>query len=311
MEFETNVKLKLESEESDSEEVDGEAVYVSNRERYLKEVSETVFRTESESGTDWAENVAFELKGLKLAYDTSFLEASEAILLALLDIVPEGDMAHLKQICKKWSPLLDRFLNGPNRADDEVELLFKLQEYCETHTKQTVHFESIVKTLYTVSIISSKAITTWAEEQEDAEGETDINIAYICKGLVTWLTEKEYEAGVFTSDTDDESPPINPSPAIINKVESKKFKKEHENSEKKAKENRGSFYSDDDFGSEEDTNPGEPAAATGKKIKTGGSKEDSGSSTGSLKSEPKNEVKEKTTLWGTDDSYSGSSSEDV
>jgi len=155
----------------------------------LKEVSETVYRTETESIVDWLENVNLEIKALKLAFNTSFLETSEAILLALLEVASSAEFGLLKKLAQKWKPQIDRFLDGPERAEDEVELIFKLQEFCETKALYSPHFSLILQSFNSANIIKAKAIIAWADELEGAEGE-DKTFFDQCSKLLQGLREK-------------------------------------------------------------------------------------------------------------------------
>jgi len=186
--IELNLKDLDDDEGSSSEEIE-EELWVSSRERFLKEVSETVYRTETECPVDWLENVNLEIKALKLTENTSLLETSEAILLAIIELASSSGFTQLRALALKWKPQIDRFLDGPERSEDEVELIFKLQEFCEKKSQYSPHFSLILQTFYTVNIIKSKSIISWADELEGAEGE-DKTFYDQCESLLRGLREK-------------------------------------------------------------------------------------------------------------------------
>jgi len=103
---------------------------------------------------------------------------SQATLRGILLLVPKADISSLKKIFKKWGPLLEKYLESGTRADDEVELLFHLQEFCEEHRNYTILFSSMLKVLHESQHVSTPSVLKWAQEQEADDEESEDRALY-------------------------------------------------------------------------------------------------------------------------------------
>ena len=129
-------------------------------------------------------NIVLEIRSsLKPAYDKSFGECACAILGPLLDVTfhPESSNSFLETMAK-WKSLFEPFV-----TDDEaqIDLVYELQEYSDSHRVAPKHFQTILKALYDEDLVEEDTILRWEKQADEAESK------YVdgCQQLLNWLKE--------------------------------------------------------------------------------------------------------------------------
>jgi translation initiation factor eIF-2B subunit epsilon len=156
-----------------------------------REVQETVRRGVRERHS--VDNIVLEVNGLKYAYDTTFLDCASSIFTALISLIEETEFnTSLKNTLTTWGPLLRSFLNS---REDQVELIFKIQELCEQQSRSKLGkaFQLILHTLYESDVLDEEAIQQWAKEVRNA-GDVDKALLQQCEPFLRWLAEAEEES---------------------------------------------------------------------------------------------------------------------
>jgi len=168
-----------------------------DEERFQKEAREIIHSSIVENHA--ISNVVLEINGLKYAYDTTFLDCAVIILQTLLDECkdekdPTKLLSSLQRILQHWSLLLIKFVAT---EEDQVELIWILQEYCESQGKEIYKslFPVILHTMYDIEAIEEDAIWKWVDEQKKEEDKTFLDL---CKSFLEWLKQDDDE------DEDDE-----------------------------------------------------------------------------------------------------------
>jgi len=149
-------------------------------------------------------NVRSDLTATKLAFDVSFFELVEALIIALLEMTSVSKLNQFKQFCKAWSGLIGRFLKGADQNTEMQELIFKIQEYCEEHKAKNMvkEFDQILKILYDTTIVSEQAVLGWAAELSESEEPEEKKIYDLCKPFVDSLAESD-SISITESDEED------------------------------------------------------------------------------------------------------------
>lgn len=75
----------------------------------------------------------------------------------------------------KWSKLLAKFVQSD---DDQVEVIWALQDYCEKDGKEKFKavFPLILHQLYDAEIVAEDSVWKWVEEQKGAPDQTFITL---------------------------------------------------------------------------------------------------------------------------------------
>jgi len=134
---------------------------------FAKEVREMVLSGIQEN--THISQIVLEINGRKYAYDTGFVECAVVILHTLLDEVKErGDqlLLSVKKLLKRWGPLLSKYITS---EDDQVEIIFALQDYCTGKEKQCFFnvFPKILHALYELDLVQEDAIWKWVDESKE------------------------------------------------------------------------------------------------------------------------------------------------
>jgi len=200
--------------EDDSEDQPTALVYESSRKKFLKTIARCVTNTYYYCGGFTEANMAnvkSDLTGTKLAFEASSFELVEAIVISLLEMTGVSKLNQFKQFCKAWSPLIQRFVKGPDQTEEMKELIFKIQEYCEDQkqtTKLDKEFDQILKNLYETKIVSEEAVLAWAKELKDSaedDPESEERKLYeLCKVFLDSINESE-SISITESDEEDSS----------------------------------------------------------------------------------------------------------
>jgi len=112
----------------------------------------------------------------------------------LLDLCLKSEPAELindtRKTLKQWSELLLKF--ALDDSEDQIELIYEIQEYCEKNEKMEKAFQWILHSLYDNDVLTEESILGWSEEQEKANS-TDNRFFQQCKKFLKWLKEAEEE----------------------------------------------------------------------------------------------------------------------
>ena len=173
------------------------------------------------SGAVNLDSVRLEVGSLKLVYDFSFTDTAEALLAALLallaDLAPSAPAAAasarsaLAAALRRWTPLLDVYLNSESRARDEVELLHRLDllALADGAFKHAHAWSALLLALSDAAIVPRSALLTWAEEvleDDDDEGPrpvaTEVQRALKGKGSPKSGESGESDGDLFDDTTD-------------------------------------------------------------------------------------------------------------
>lgn len=209
--------------DEDSDDQPTAVVYESTRKKFLKTIARCVTNTYENGGFTEAnmQNVRSDLTATKLAFDVSFFDLVEAIIISLLEMVTVSKLSQFKQHCKAWSNLINRFLKG-EQAEELQEFIFRIQEYCEDQKANGLEreFDQILKILYETKIVTEQAVKGWGEELAGAEDSSDEKKLYeLCKPFLDSLnesesisiTESDEEDFQWDNDGDDDDKPLNQS----------------------------------------------------------------------------------------------------
>jgi translation initiation factor eIF-2B subunit epsilon len=195
---------ELPDEESD--DTPTAVIYESTRKKFLKTIARCVTNTYEGGGFTEANmaNVRSDLTATKLAFDVSFFELVEALIIALLEMTSVSKLSQFKQFCKAWSGLIGRFLKGADQNIEMQELIFKIQEYCEEHKAKNLdkEFDQILKILYDTNIVSEQAVLGWAAELSESEEPEEKKIYDLCKPFIDSLAETD-SISITESDEED------------------------------------------------------------------------------------------------------------
>jgi len=170
---EEQVSLVLDETDSEAEEEeDKEEEYKSDRDRFLMEVIDCIKNATSENKS--IEMTKQDLRFIKYAYNSSFLDVSEGLLISIFTLSSEKEdgMSSIKELLEKWSLLFPEFIEN---LDTELELIFKLLDYCFLNSNFKKLFGETLRTMFEVGIVQDRAIILWAGEQEEnLDGEDKI-----------------------------------------------------------------------------------------------------------------------------------------
>ncbi|KAM9976101.1 hypothetical protein ACTFIR_009942 [Dictyostelium discoideum] len=178
--------------------------------KFHREVGDTIRRGIIEKLP--LENIQLEINGLKFAYDRDGLDCLTSILPVLLESSSSSSSSTTDSVTPKelqqfiagristFSPLLVKF----SSEDSMVDLIFKIQDFCDENEKFKVVFQPILHQLYENDVISEEAIFEWAEEIEEDE-EDDGFYLKKCKGFIDWLKSAEEESDDSDDSDDDDS----------------------------------------------------------------------------------------------------------
>jgi translation initiation factor eIF-2B subunit epsilon len=183
----SNLQLASSVEESSGLGVSSDAS------RFSREVAETVQRSLVEKHS--IDNLALEVNALKFAYDKTFLDCARAVVHALLAVkAPELRakptkelLAHLNQGLKRCAPLLCKYLQ---ELDDQIDMVYTVQEVCEDDAVVAKAFAGILHTLYDADVVSEDAVQAWARESKSADDQTFLKRA---APFLEWLAEADEE----------------------------------------------------------------------------------------------------------------------
>eukprot|EP00163_Fabomonas_tropica_P029935 TRINITY_DN6601_c0_g1_i2.p1 TRINITY_DN6601_c0_g1~~TRINITY_DN6601_c0_g1_i2.p1 ORF type:complete len:653 (-),score=120.90 TRINITY_DN6601_c0_g1_i2:167-2125(-) len=170
--------------------------------QFNTEVSQTMARGIKKNIAD--SNLAVELNSLKMAYDRTQEDLGGSILRALLNLLNvdagKAGLAEWQGLVEKGGPWVVKYVQA---KDDQVELIFIIQEHIMEGNAPISHFPFILQILYEEDVLSEEAIMQWAEEQADGDAEER---EYVTKAqpFLTWLAEAEEESDD-DDDDDDES----------------------------------------------------------------------------------------------------------
>jgi len=192
----TEVKKKGEDTdpETDPEEpvdVGPDATGPTEHDKFVKAASDIVHSSIAEQHS--VDNVVLEMNSLKYAYNTGFIDCAEVILHTLLDQCKDEKKEKLlpaiQKVLKSWCILVAKFVTN---EDEEVDLIWALQEYCEQSGKENYKplFSLILHTLYSEETVNEDAIWKWVEEQKGK----DQSFLESCKNFLDWLKESEEDS---------------------------------------------------------------------------------------------------------------------
>ncbi|EGC31039.1 hypothetical protein DICPUDRAFT_40532 [Dictyostelium purpureum] len=174
--------------------------------KFQREVRDTIRRGINENLL--MENIQVEINGLKFAYIKDGLDCLAAILPVLLEhpninTVSAKDLsAFIVKRISSYSPLLVKF----SSEDNQVDLIFKIQDFCDENEQYKSVFQLILHRLYDNDVISEDAILEWAQEIEDDEEDEGFYLKK-CTELIKWLKSAEEESDEESeedSDTDSD-----------------------------------------------------------------------------------------------------------
>ena len=178
------------------EENDDEDLQHSGRQSFGQEVADTLLRGLRE-GIPCAQTV-LEIKSLRLTHDATFLDALSHVFPVLLADVKPTRVA-IKNVFKKWLELIRLFATD---QDDQLEVIYQLQECCTQDERLTSCFCGMIHSLYEMEVLEEETILRWESEcQEqiedgDDEEETLEKVkAYLkqCKDFLEFLKNAEEE----------------------------------------------------------------------------------------------------------------------
>jgi len=138
------------------------------------------------------ETILVELTSARLANEESFLNCGKSIIGVLLDLCVSNKPTELinatKDILTQWSPLFLKFMLD---QQDQVEVIYHIQEYCEKNDKMEKKFQLILHTLYQNDVLDEASIFSWADEQEKADSAENKRFLLQCEKFLNWLKEAE------------------------------------------------------------------------------------------------------------------------
>ena len=122
-----------------------------------------------------------EIKSLRLTHDATFLDAISYVFPVLLADVKPSRVA-IKNLFKKWAELIRLFAAD---ADDQLELVYQLQDCCTQEERLFPCFCGMLHSLYEMEILEEETILKWEEEsQEQVEEEEDEETLKKVKGFL-------------------------------------------------------------------------------------------------------------------------------
>jgi len=134
-----------------------------------------------------------EINSLKLIYNQTFVDCIKSILSALLNLVDVSKGNELlidamRNILKRWKDLFTRFITTP---DDQIELIYSLEEFCEKNKFFAKYFTVILQILYDSDIIEEDTILQWADRVKDSDTKEEEKYIKQADKFLQWLREAE------------------------------------------------------------------------------------------------------------------------
>jgi len=144
------------------------------------------------------DTIVIEINSLKLIYNQTFVDCIKSILSALLTLVdvslvnlPKGNellIDAMRNMLKRWKDLFTRFITTP---DDQAELIYSLEDFCEKNKFFEKYFTVILQILYDSDIIEEDTILQWAERVKDSDSKEEEKYIKQADKFLQWLREAE------------------------------------------------------------------------------------------------------------------------
>eukprot|EP00009_Paramoeba_aestuarina_P009073 CAMPEP_0201518306 /NCGR_PEP_ID=MMETSP0161_2-20130828/9191_1 /ASSEMBLY_ACC=CAM_ASM_000251 /TAXON_ID=180227 /ORGANISM="Neoparamoeba aestuarina, Strain SoJaBio B1-5/56/2" /LENGTH=503 /DNA_ID=CAMNT_0047916049 /DNA_START=53 /DNA_END=1564 /DNA_ORIENTATION=- len=175
--------VMLEDEEVDDDEGEGgEEVALSGREAFRQEINDTLVRGMSENLP--IDQIILEIKSLRLAYDATFSDCLELIFPLFMEGC-EPKRKSYTAILKKWEKVLGLFCV---ERDDQVDVIFSLQEFCGNEKSFHKQFCGMLHCLYELDLIEEESIFEWETGEKEEE---ESPFLHQCTKFLEWLREDE------------------------------------------------------------------------------------------------------------------------
>ncbi|BFG37078.1 hypothetical protein CerSpe_233520 [Prunus speciosa] len=161
---------------------------------FEKEVEATFLRAVHENIT--VDHVILEVNSLRLSYNKVAADCAGGLFYSLMKLsleTPHDSASELVQattnVLAKWKKLLKYYLA---EIDEEIEVILKLEEICESTKEFAPVFDKILYQLYDLEVIQEEAILRWDDEKKDAD-ESDKVFVKQAEKFIQWLREASEE----------------------------------------------------------------------------------------------------------------------
>jgi len=153
-------------------------------------------------------NGTVDLMATKLAFDVSFVELVEAIVLFILETAGPSNLEQAQKNLEAWNSSFKRFLKGADQFQDEKELLYKIQDFCESHASFGNSFPACVNMFLKTRTVEVAVVEDWLEDQqeEDADNLSDTAQQSI-QAVATILKEFREQSDEITASEESEDQP--------------------------------------------------------------------------------------------------------
>eukprot|EP01094_Clydonella_sp_ATCC50884_P029950 TRINITY_DN957_c0_g1_i1.p1 TRINITY_DN957_c0_g1~~TRINITY_DN957_c0_g1_i1.p1 ORF type:complete len:622 (-),score=225.65 TRINITY_DN957_c0_g1_i1:471-2336(-) len=188
--------VKADEEDELSDDSDTELEVLTGLQKFEDNVADVMQHGLAAASPD-VESIAMEIVSARMAHDRTLGECPAAIMPHLFSHIKEGVTTkpalkkRLLATFKKWGALFSNFLDG---TDDQVELIYQIQMYCEGEEQResgiSSVFQEVLNLLYQLDVIEEEAVLKWAEEHASLPRHERTFVDQ-CKDFIAWLESED------------------------------------------------------------------------------------------------------------------------
>eukprot|EP00033_Pygsuia_biforma_P003820 GCRY01004187.1.p1 GENE.GCRY01004187.1~~GCRY01004187.1.p1 ORF type:complete len:695 (-),score=84.61 GCRY01004187.1:23-2107(-) len=185
----------------DSGDSDDEVMEEDEGEDWFTETKDIILRGVKEKVK--VENLIMEINGLKLSMNRTFQDCSTAIVNTILEhsyakgMTSKEHLLSIRSLVREWRGLFGQYVSD---KDDQVEMIFTVEDFCQDNELFAPHFRYILQFFYDSDVLEEEAVEEWACLQES---EPDNPLYKQAQPFLQWLREAESESE--SEESDEES----------------------------------------------------------------------------------------------------------